>query len=188
MSVIIYWNLSTSYSKTTFNNQFDCGIVFFHSVTKQGALSIDTKERCNLAVALYKNGTIKNIICAGGSSSNAPGPRMMYELIRNAGVPDSSLFSDSASYSSKTNLIEADKIIAQKKFTSAVLISSPTHIQRLKYLSDEYIKDIKPGFITFKYDYSVTDVYFDCNSEFIKWIYLLFLPDSFTEFSKKLLK
>jgi vancomycin permeability regulator SanA len=188
LSVIVYWNLSVSYSNNDLNSQFDCGIVFFHSVTKQGALSIDTKERCNLAVALFKNGTIKNVICAGGSTSNAQGPRMMYEYIRNAGVPDSIIFSDSASYSSKTNIIEADKIISQKKFNSALLISSPTHIQRLKYLSGDYLKNVKPDFITFKYNYSITDIYLDCNSEFIKWIYLLFLPDSFTDFSKKLIQ
>lgn len=184
LSVIIYWNFSVSYSKNRFSHPFDCGIVFFHSVTKQGALSNDTKERCNLAIELYKQGTIRNVICVGGSTSNNPGPKMMYEFVKNSGVPDSNIISDSISYSSITNLIEANKIITQKNYISALLISSPSHIPRLEYLSHKYLGNIKTGFITFKNNYSVSQIYFDCNSELIKWIYLLFLPESFSVFSK----
>ncbi|MCX6156787.1 MAG: YdcF family protein [Ignavibacteriota bacterium] len=187
LSVIIYWNLSVSYVKSDISNQSDCGIVFFHSVTKQGGLSYDTKQRCNLGVELYKLGIIRNVICAGGFSSNNQGPKMVYEYIKSSGVPDSNIVSDSASYSSITNLTEAYRIITQKNYKSAVIISSPTHIPRLRYLSGKYLTDIKTGFITFQYDYSITDIYLDCNTEFIKWIYLLFLPESFSTFSKKFL-
>ncbi len=187
LSVFVYWNVSTSYSKYSFNNSFDCGIVFFHSVTKQGALSEDSKERCNLAVKLYKNGSIKNIICVGGASLNKIGSKMMKEYILSFDIHDSIIITDSLSYSSKTNLSEANKIILNKNYKSALIISSPSHIPRLRYITDKHLNKTELGFITFDYDYSFLDIYFDCNSEFIKWIYLLFLPDSFIDYSRKIL-
>ena len=77
LSVIVYWSISASESNNSFNNPFDCGIVFFHSVTKQGNLSNITKERCNLAVKLYNNGTVKNILCVGGASLTKAGSKFM---------------------------------------------------------------------------------------------------------------
>jgi uncharacterized SAM-binding protein YcdF (DUF218 family) len=187
LSVLIYWNASTSYSKVAINNTYDCGIVFFHSVTKQGALSTDTKERCNLAVKLYKEGSINNIVCVGGASLNKAGSLMMKDYLLYSGIPDSSLTADTLSFSSVTNLSEAEKILAKRNYRSALLISSPSHIPRLKYLSDKLLYNINKGYITFYYDYSILNIYLDCNSEFIKWIYLILLPESFTVYSKKLL-
>jgi vancomycin permeability regulator SanA len=187
LSVLIYWNASTSYSNVSTDNTYDCGIVFFHSVTKQGALSTDTKERCNLAIELYKKGSIKNILCVGGASLNKAGSLMMKDYLSYSGIPDSSLTADTLSFSSITNLSEADKILTRRNFRTALIISSPSHIPRLKYLSERLLHNINKSYITFNYDYGIIDIYLDCNSEFIKWVYLLFLPESFTVFSKKFL-
>lgn len=187
LSVLIYWNASTSYSNVSIDNTYDCGIVFFHSVTKQGGLSTDTKERCNLAIELYRKGRIKNILCAGGASLNKAGSLMMKEYIFFSGVPDSSITADTLSFSSVTNLTEADKILARRNFRTALIISSPSHIPRLKYLSDKLLHITNKSYVTFNYDYGIIDIYLDCNSEFIKWLYLLVFPESFNLFSKKLL-
>lgn len=187
ISVFIYWNISASYSKYSFNNSFACGIVFFHSVTKQGNLSNETNERCNLALRLFKDGMIKNILCAGGASSNKAGSNMMKDYLIDFGIPDSIIITDSLSYSSKTNISEAYKHLNIKNYKSALLISSPTHILRLKYLANREMSGIRLSEVTFNINYSLVDIYLDCNTEFIKWVYLLFLPDEFAQFSKRFL-
>lgn len=185
--VSVYWNTSVSFSENKFTKPYDCGILFFHSVTKQGTLSSDTKERSGLCAKLYKEGIIRKVICAGGASSDKSGSKMMREYTIKLGVPDSCIFSDTLSYSSETNIIEANKIIKSENFSSVLLISSPTHILRLKYIAGKYLERNEIGLCTFKYDYPLTDIFFDCNTEFAKWVYLLFLPESFKSFSKKLL-
>lgn len=187
LSVIIYWNLSVSYSGYSKASSYDCGIIFFHGITKQGTLSEDSKQRCELGANLFKTGKVRNIICAGGSTLKKPGSVIMRDYIKSLGLPDSSIILDSLSYSSITNLKEAGKIVGNKSFSSAILISSPTHMLRLKYLAEKYLPGTQNGYTTFSYDYSITDIFLDCNSEFIKWVYLLILPDSFTDFSKNIL-
>ncbi len=183
--VIIYWNVSVSYSDIVYAKSYDCGILFFHSLTKQRTLSTDTKERCSLAVNLFKTGVIKRIICAGGASSDKSGSIMMRNLVNTMGVPDSTIISDTLSYSSVTNIIESSKIIKSNNFNSALLISSPTHLLRLKYIANKYLDGTEHNFATFHYDYSLLDIFLDCNAEFIKWVYLLFLPDSFKSITKR---
>jgi len=138
-------------------------------------------------VRLFKGGTIKNILCSGGASSNKAGSNMMKDYLIGFGIPDSIIITDSLSYSSKTNISEADKHININNYKSALLISSPTHILRLKYLANKDLSEIKLSAVTFDMNYSLLDIYLDCNTEFIKWIYLLFLPDEFTQFSKRYL-
>jgi len=187
LTVLIYWNVSTSYSKTSINNTYDCGIVFFHSVTKKGALSTDTRERCDLAIKLYRKGILKNLICVGGASLNKAGSLLMKDYLSASGIPDSSITTDTLSFSSVTNISEAYKILIKRNFGSALIISSPSHIPRLEYISKKQLTNINKGYITFDYDYGLIDIFLDCNSELIKWVYLFFLPESFTVFSKKLI-
>jgi len=151
-------------------------------------MSEDSKQRCELGANLLKTGKVRNLICAGGSSSKKPGSSVMKDYIKSFGVPDSCILTDTLSYSSITNLKESGKIITEKKFKSALLISSPTHMPRLKYLSGKYITDTKNGFTTFTYDYSISDIFLDCNSEFIKWVFLTILPESFTDIAKNLIR
>ncbi len=187
IAVSFYWNYSISFRENNYNRNFDCGIVFFHSVKKTGGLGEESKQRCNVSIDLFKSGKIKYIICSGGATTSKDeiGSKLMKEYILNTGIPDSLVLTDTLSYSSKTNLIESDKILKERNFNSAILISSPSHIPRIIHLSKDY--SFEKEYLTFGGDYSIFVILKDCNSEFVKWVYLLFLPDIFTEYSKQIL-
>jgi vancomycin permeability regulator SanA len=188
IAVILYWNYSISFIKYNYNRNFDCGIVFFHSVKKTGGLSEDSKQRCNVSIDLFKTGKIRYILCSGGASASSDkiGSRLLKEYMLNSGIPDSLVLTDTLSYSSKTNIFESEKILKEKNFKSAILISSPSHIPRIIHLSKDY--NFEKEYLTFGGDYSIFEILKDCNSEFVKWVYLLFLPDIFAEYSKQILR
>ena len=186
-AVTLYWNFSIPYSTNEIIKNFDCGVVFFHSVKKSGGLSEETKQRCDVSAGLFKKGKVKYIICSGGARANAneTGSKLMKDYLIKLNLPDSLILTDTLSYSTRTNTFETYKIIKERHLVSAVLISSPSHIIRIKHLSKGY--DFEKDYLTYRSDENIFKIFIDCNSEFIKWVYLLFLPDSFTDYSKELL-
>lgn len=186
-AVFFYWKYSVSYSDNTINKNYDCGVVFFHSVKKSGGLSEETQRRCDVSAGLFFEEKINYIICSGGARTNSilMGSKLMKEYLKQLNVPDSLIFTDTISYSTKTNIIESDRIIGINNFKSAVLISSPSHMIRIRHLSEGY--SFEKEYLTYKSNYNLFEIFADCNTEFIKWVYLLFLPDNFTDYSKELL-
>lgn len=187
ISVVLYMNYSDSISKEKPEKTFDCGVVFFHSVKKSGGLSEETMQRCDVSLSLLKEGKIKYIICSGGgrTKGNVTGARLMRNYLKGDNVSDSLILTDTISYSTKTNLEEVNKIMGKNSLKSAILISSPSHLPRIKYISRNYVYE--KDYRTYVCDDSIFKIYADCNIEYIKWIYLLFLPDSFSEYSKEII-
>ncbi|MCU0373046.1 MAG: YdcF family protein [Ignavibacteria bacterium] len=187
IAVVVYWALSTRYS-ADYNEHFDSGLVFFHSVTKRGDLSDESVKRCTKAMQLYYEKNLDNIICTGGLKTNFPrtGSKMMKDFLTAGGVNGKNIFADTLSHSSLSNWRESLKIIKEMGFKKILVISSPTHILRLKYIC------VEPGLyvkcVTFAPDSGIRDIFLDCNIEFGKWFFLLLLPESFSDWVKDLIR
>lgn len=112
----------------------DAAIVFFgdHNEEKNG-LGPDSKNRADVAIQLLKEGKVKNIISVGGYAKDLSEEKSNYMKIylKEHGVRDSQLYSDSLSFNTITNWKEAEKIILRENFTSIVAISAPLHIYRI---------------------------------------------------------
>jgi len=187
IAVTVFWVSSVRYTGD-YKDTFDCGIVFFHSITKSGDLSDESVKRCLKALQLYDESKLSNIICTGGLKINFPktGSRMMKEYMIAGGVSAQNIFADTVSHSSLTNWRESLKIIREKGFKKIIIISSPSHILRLKYICREpglYIE-----YITFTPDSGIFNIFIDSNIEFGKWIFLLVLPESFSDWVKDLIR
>ncbi len=117
----------------------DAAVLFFgdHNEDKNG-LGPDSKNRAEVAIQLFQNGKVKNIISVGGYAKDLSEgkPNYMKIYLLEHGVPDSLLFSDSLSYNTITNWQEAEKIIQRNNFTSIVAISAPLHIYRIAGMLD----------------------------------------------------
>jgi uncharacterized SAM-binding protein YcdF (DUF218 family) len=187
IAVTVFWVSSARYTGD-YNDTFDCGIVFFHSITKSGDLSDESVKRCLKALQLYDESKLSNIICTGGLKINFPrtGSRMMKDYMIAGGVNAQNIFADTVSHSSLTNWRESLKIIREKGFKKIIIISSPSHILRLKYICRELGLYIE--YITFTPDSGIFDIFIDSNIEFGKWIFLLVLPESFSDWVKDLIR
>ncbi|MCI0472638.1 MAG: YdcF family protein [Ignavibacteria bacterium] len=186
-AVTVFWIFSTRYSGD-YNEHFDCGLVFFHSITKKEDLSEESVKRCTKAMQLYFEMNLDNIICTGGLKTNLPrtGSKMMKEFLTAGGVNVKNIFADTLSHSSLSNWRESLKIMKEKGFKKILIISSPSHILRLKYIC------VEPGLhvkcITFTPDSGVIDIFIDSNIEFGKWFFLLFMPESLSDWIKDLIR
>ena len=187
LAVAVFWISSTRYSGDYYEH-FDCGLVFFHSITKRGDLSDESVKRCTKAMQLYYEKKLDNIICTGGLKINFPrtGSNMMKEFLKAGGVNGKNIYADTLSHSSLSNWRESLKIIKVKGFKKILIISSPTHILRLKYICEEpglYVKCV-----TFDPDSGILDIFIDSNIEFGKWFFLLLMPESFSDWIKDLVR
>jgi len=117
----------------------DAAVLFFgdHNVDKNG-LGPDSKNRANVAIQLFQNGNVENVISVGGYAKDfSEGkPNYMRLYLEGQGIPSNVLFSDSLSYNTITNWQEAEKIIQREDFTSIVAISAPLHIYRIAGMLD----------------------------------------------------
>jgi uncharacterized SAM-binding protein YcdF (DUF218 family) len=181
--VAVYWFSSVPYSDD-YNEAFDCAVVFFHSITKSGLLSEESVKRCNKAMQLFSEKYAGNIICTGGLKINQlrTGSQMMRDYLIQRGINEQNVFTDTVSHSSLSNWRESVKIIKEKGYKKILIISSPSHILRLKYICIEPGLDVK--YITYNPDSGVFEIFADCNVEFVKWFFLLVLPESFSDWTK----
>lgn len=117
----------------------DAALLFFgdHNEAKNG-LGIDSKNRADVALQLFKDGKVNSIIAVGGYAQHflEGKPNYMDLYLKRNGIVDSLLFSESLSYNTITNWQEAKKIINRNEFNSIVAVSAPLHIYRVSGILD----------------------------------------------------
>jgi uncharacterized SAM-binding protein YcdF (DUF218 family) len=187
IAVAVFWISSTRYSGDYYE-RFDCGLVFFHSITKRGDLSDESVKRCIKAMQLYYEKKLDNIICTGGLKINFPrtGSNMMKDFLTAGGVNVKNIYADTLSHSSLSNWRESLKIIKEKGFKKILIISSPSHILRLKYICEE--PGIQVRCVTYAPDSGILNIFIDSNIEFGKWVFLLLLPENFSDWIKDVIR
>lgn len=118
------------------NTTFDAAVVFYGGYDKSGNPDEESFRRLSLAIDLYRNGIINNIIFAGGwrPSKNISGSELLAQKAAVLGVKSNNIFVDTHSRDTIQNWSEAENIINKNKFKHILLISSPFHLLRLKYL------------------------------------------------------
>lgn len=118
--------------------QVDALVVFFGDFNCNGDVSDESIRRLSFAVDLYKKGAGRNIIFVGGwrPSSHQYGSVLMAKKAVEMGVKPEAVFHDLVSRDTINNWKEAEKIIRENNFRSALLISSPFHLLRIETMLD----------------------------------------------------
>jgi uncharacterized SAM-binding protein YcdF (DUF218 family) len=103
-----------------------------------GAAVIDDKpspvfaERLNHAIQLYERNFVKRLILTGGygegDSRSESAVGAAYAIAR--GVPANRIVTESVSHTTKENLIEANRLMIEHGWKSALLVSDPLHMRR----------------------------------------------------------
>ncbi|GEM_PF-1587524 len=135
------------------NIKAEAGIIFFGDATFDGKhLGPDSKNRAAVAIHLLNDHRIKAIICVGGNSReiiNRPKNLMRNYLVKQ-GIPPRMIIYDSISFNTITNWQAGKRILRDKGYSSAILISAPLHIYRIAHSLD--FKDYKVYFATYSYN------------------------------------
>jgi uncharacterized SAM-binding protein YcdF (DUF218 family) len=114
--------------------------VLFHGYTgDRKAIDRETKRRINFGISLFRENDSDVLITSGGKrpQNQKTGAVLMAEFAVDAGVSDSSVHIEDASYDSKSNLENISRWISENKIKHDVmLISSPFHLMRIKALRE----------------------------------------------------
>lgn len=100
-------------------------------------------RRATHAYILWEQGMAENIICTGGATPG--GWRAESETCRETllvhGVPASAIHTEQASRSTEENALEAETIMHEQGWTSAIIVSDNYHMWRAKLIFDDIFGD-----------------------------------------------
>jgi len=134
----IAWNAVTIYrfSLEDQTHKADCAIVAGAGIA--GRLPSPVfKARLDHAIWLYQQGFVKSLILTGGMSpaATASDASIARQYVLTQGVPASALFIEEQSQVTRENMRNAREIMARQKLHTALLVSDPLHMLRLKLIA-----------------------------------------------------
>jgi uncharacterized SAM-binding protein YcdF (DUF218 family) len=135
------------------NLKADTGILFFGDYTKDATdIGSHSKNRANTVINLFNTGKINNIICVGGYYYRTwqGKPHHMSNYLIRKGIPPNVISNDSLSFNTITNWYEGRKIMTEKKYKSAIIVSDPLHLYRISMM----IKDTNIFYASYQYKFT----------------------------------
>lgn len=105
------------------------------------------KERINHAIILLKENRIKSIILTGGFGNNAEfaESEVARKYCLEHGVLPHQIHIEKSSLTTKQNISEANSIMDQKDFQTALIVSDPWHLKRACSIAKHYNISAKPS-------------------------------------------
>ncbi len=109
----------------------DLGVVMGAHVRDDGTPGYSLERRLARALELYAKGSVRYLYVSGGAPEGIieSGP-VMYRVLREAGVPDSALIVDDVALTTFDTGRIARRIMDERCFDSAVVITSYYHVLR----------------------------------------------------------
>lgn len=116
----------------------DAIIVLGALVYKTGEPAPQLAARIEKARALYEEGLADHIIVCGTQGSDEPATEasVMARKLKETGVPDSAIMEEDQSYNTMQNLQNAKKIMEQRGFEKAIVVTSDYHVTRALWMCD----------------------------------------------------
>ncbi len=105
----------------------------------------DTQARTNTAIDLYKNGWAKKLVFSGAAQDKT-GPSnaaAMKTIALVAGIPESAIFLDEYSATTKQNADNSQEIFASHNIKSVILVTSGYHQRRASLEFNKHTAGVK---------------------------------------------
>lgn len=110
---------------------FDTIIVLGNPANSDGTPSPEQRERTLEGVREFKAGVAPHIIFTGGPAHNQfPEAHVMANLAVAQGVPVGSVIEEDQARTTAQNIFYSERIMASNHWTSAEVVSSPSHLPR----------------------------------------------------------
>ena len=122
-----------------------------HSFSNQKRFK-NLKLRVKKSAELYKEGRGSKIIFTGGftSTSSISEARLMSEVARAFGIPQNVIILEEKAVKTVGNAICTKQILEDQGFESAIIVTSPIHLRRAKYIFSKIIPDKHLEFVKSK--------------------------------------
>ncbi len=134
------------------------------------------RERLNHAIELYQHGKVQALLLTGGYGEGADFSESAVglEYSVSQGIPRDRIFSEEQSLSTLANLKEAKKIMDQKHWKTALLVSDPWHLKRARRMAaDIGITVFASGTPSSRYESTKARMIFLLKEFYLYHLYLL---------------
>lgn len=115
----------------------DCLIVLGARVWPDGRMSETLRLRCERALALWRETGAPGIVACGGRGSDEPcaEAEVMRAFFMENSVPALQIVVDADSASTRANLVNARRIMAERGWTTAAVVTSDYHLTRALWIA-----------------------------------------------------
>jgi uncharacterized SAM-binding protein YcdF (DUF218 family) len=123
----------------TQQQRFDVIIVLGNPANDDGSIATVARSRVLEGIRQYRAGVAPHLMMTGGAVKNqfAEG-NVMREFAISQGVPADEVFAETQSRNTIQNAYYSYKIMQSHHWTSALIVSSPTHIRRASLIFRHY--------------------------------------------------
>lgn len=123
----------------TQQTRFDTLIVLGSPADPDGKASVEQRERVMEAVREWKAGRAEHIIVSGGAAHNQwVEGQVMARVAEQAGIPVEDVVVEGQSGNTIQNIFYSDRIMHQRGWTSAEVVSSPSHLPRVGLILEHH--------------------------------------------------
>jgi uncharacterized SAM-binding protein YcdF (DUF218 family) len=120
-------------------SHFDTLIVLGTPANPDGSASPEQRERTLEGVREYKTGVADHLIMTGGAAHNQfVEARVMKEFAIAQGVPRDAITEEGQAQNTIQNIYYSEKIMVTQHWTSAEIVSSPSHLPRAALILEHY--------------------------------------------------
>jgi uncharacterized SAM-binding protein YcdF (DUF218 family) len=125
---IIYFSIPMA---DTQQNQFDVILVLGNPAQADGSIGVVAKSRVLEGIRQYRAGVAPRLLMTGGAVANQfVEAQVMVQFAQSQGVPAAALLAESQARNTIQNAYYSYKIMQVQGWTSALVVSSPTHLRR----------------------------------------------------------
>jgi uncharacterized SAM-binding protein YcdF (DUF218 family) len=135
-SAIIYFSIPMN---DTQQGQFDVILVLGNPAKSDGSIGPLARARVLEGIRQYRAGAAPHLLMTGGAVQNRfVEAQVMQQFARSQGVPASAVFAEGESQNTIQNAYYSYKIMEAHDWTSALIVSSPTHLRRASLIFRNY--------------------------------------------------
>jgi uncharacterized SAM-binding protein YcdF (DUF218 family) len=133
---IIYFSIPLN---DTQQGQFDVILVLGNPAKSDGSIGSLARARVLEGIRQYRAGVAPNLLVTGGAVQNRfVEAQVMQQFARSQGVPASAVFAEGESRNTIQNAYYSYKIMQAHNWTSALIVSSPSHLRRASLIFRNY--------------------------------------------------
>jgi uncharacterized SAM-binding protein YcdF (DUF218 family) len=134
--LIMYFSIPMS---DTPQAQFDVILVLGNPAADNGSIAPLAKSRVLEGIRQYHAGVAPRIMMTGGAVRNQfVESQVMMQFARSQGVPASALYTEEDSRNTIQNAYYSYRILQANGWTSALVVTSPTHVRRASLIFNHY--------------------------------------------------
>jgi uncharacterized SAM-binding protein YcdF (DUF218 family) len=133
---IIYFSIPMADTQLT---QFDVILVLGNPALPNGSIAPVAKSRVLEGIRQYRAGVAPRLLMTGGAVANRfVEGQVMLQFAESQGVPASALLAETQSRNTIQNAYYSYKIMQGHGWTSALVVSSPTHLRRASLIFSHF--------------------------------------------------